>query len=1278
MYVVISRKYTGEVVLPDDTNQLMANLEAMINGTKAFNHFATNDTTVVVNLNADMIDGAHKSTDSTFASTSDNLIPTEKAIKEYISNTLAINDVVFYKGQIDCSTNPNYPVANAGWVYIVSSTGKIGGPSGLDVQTDGFLICKVDNSPSGDQATVGDNWTSVRMNTGDLTTSTGLTVIGGTGATVGSGTRIGIATGYYLPTDTDHSDWDTVYTTITTAGNFTTSTGLTVTGGLSSVLGLGIRIGIASGYYLPNDMYHSNWDTAYNAVATAGNLTTSTGLTVIGGTDAILGSGVTIGISSGYYLPVDADHINWDIAYNAINTVGNFTTSTGLSVTGGTGAVIGSGVKIGIAAGYHLPTTGDQSTWNGKQNALSFGDLETSTGLVVSGSLGAVIGTGSTIGIASGYYLPTTSDQSNWDSKQDNLTIGNFTTSTGIVVTGGTNSIIGSGTTIGIASGYYLPTNADKISWDNGGGLTVGDLTTSTGLTVTNGENSVLTSTGTKITIASGYYLPIAGIFIAGLSSNNSPVLSIGNVSIETWHSTLSTLQIGSNANISGHTASGASKSLYMAQNAYYNTSSLWKYQDTDEASLYKQESGNHIFYSIVSGTADATIIWNEICRLTNNGSLRFPASEFTRKIILYATNEDCGNEAVCIGATSSIFNFMIPSTLYTFNFNAAVSYGGYAEIFSINPANTAALPVLSFMGDTNTGIFHPAADTLAISTNSTERLRINNTGEVGIGVTPKVWTSGFKILQIGGMGSLMLYQSSEGASDSWLGLGNNYYYDSGNKYLYNGYASSLTQQDGHFSFTTGPNNTGGSGIAITTWTERLRIANTGEVGIGVVPESWDVSIMTPLQIGAYGCIASPSNTSYNWINLSCNTYYNNSLSKYIGNFAASSLQLSDGTFKFLTAPVNSSGKGATANFTERMRIANTGEVGIGVTPQAWLTSYSILQIGVSGSLIDNNTDSSSDGDGLQLGNNWYYNSGFKYILNEAATNYIQSPTGHHKFLTAPVNTHGADYGLGFTERLRINNNGHVSINHPDIGYPLGVYCGTLGYPAGSYIEPFGVVIKDNSQDELIVRSIRINTGSTGWDSCAWRIQRKGDASWYSAFIQFGAGITGGDHNVCFGFANTTYLTVKWSGSITANPQVYADVINTRILYIDSVGNIGTQSSTARHKTNIKDITDYSFLFNLKPKTFEYRKRLKDENGDLSKDKYGRPLFRESGDGQLRWGLIAEEVDKVKKEFVFYDKDKKPSGVRYEDFISILIKVVQDQKLTIDDLESRLSVLENK
>jgi hypothetical protein len=50
--------------------------------------------------------------------------------------------------------------------------------------------------------------------------------------------------------------------------------------------------------------------------------------------------------------------------------------------------------------------------------------------------------------------------------------------------------------------------------------------------------------------------------------------------------------------------------------------------------------------------------------------------------------------------------------------------------------AGTALLPSLAATGDLDTGMWFPAANTVAWSTGGTERMRINATGEVGIGKT--------------------------------------------------------------------------------------------------------------------------------------------------------------------------------------------------------------------------------------------------------------------------------------------------------------------------------------------------------------------------------------------------------------------------------------------------------------------------------------------------------------------------------------------------------------
>jgi hypothetical protein len=47
-----------------------------------------------------------------------------------------------------------------------------------------------------------------------------------------------------------------------------------------------------------------------------------------------------------------------------------------------------------------------------------------------------------------------------------------------------------------------------------------------------------------------------------------------------------------------------------------------------------------------------------------------------------------------------------------------------------------AGAPTYSFLNDENTGIFNEATDTIGLSTNGSERMRINNVGNVGIGTT--------------------------------------------------------------------------------------------------------------------------------------------------------------------------------------------------------------------------------------------------------------------------------------------------------------------------------------------------------------------------------------------------------------------------------------------------------------------------------------------------------------------------------------------------------------
>jgi len=84
-------------------------------------------------------------------------------------------------------------------------------------------------------------------------------------------------------------------------------------------------------------------------------------------------------------------------------------------------------------------------------------------------------------------------------------------------------------------------------------------------------------------------------------------------------------------------------------------------------------------------------------------------------------------------GATfhSSYFSYLVTSTTGTSVIPLAVRSQG---LFVVD--GTALLPSFTFANDPDTGFWRPANNTLAASTNAAERLRIDSSGNVGIGTT--------------------------------------------------------------------------------------------------------------------------------------------------------------------------------------------------------------------------------------------------------------------------------------------------------------------------------------------------------------------------------------------------------------------------------------------------------------------------------------------------------------------------------------------------------------
>jgi hypothetical protein len=555
--------------------------------------------------------------------------------------------------------------------------------------------------------------------------------------------------------------------------------------------------------------------------------------------------------------------------------------------------------------------------------------------------------------------------------------------------------------------------------------------------------------------------------------------------------------------------------------------------------------------------------------------------------------------------------------------------------------AGTVSAPAITTTGDTNTGIFFPAADTIAFAEGGAEAMRIDSSGNVGIGVVPSVWGTNFsaKALQIGPAGSISSLVVSD--SDRRFTFTNNAFDNSAGVVtrLQTGPVARYNQAGGVHTWSNAASDSAGTAVTLT---ERMRIDNAGNVGIGTSSPAAKLDVSGKAKFTGVEIGVGEEYTS--------NIYFEGGF-KYRATGFGTVIGASSGAITFSNT-ASSGSAGASATVTERMRIDSAGNVGIGTTSPA-------AKIHASGDIGDMlRLDRANTG---AVGNQVAFRHSNAGTLTEtAAINAISTAnadTGTLAFYTKPT-------GGSNTERLRITSAGNVGIGTSSPGFKLHVRGpdATANLVVGNTSEDTRLEVLTYQDDKVVLRAndtsntARTLAFETGTSERA-RITSGGD------FIVTGSGAnTSGTGWAGFQVAPVGGVSISRNGS---NVLAFFHTSNAGGTSGSPVGTVSITTTATTYATS----SDYRLKHDIQPMT-----------GALAKVQQLKPVtYKWNADDSESQGFIAHELQEVVPECVTGEKDAvdaegKPQyqGIDTSFLVATLTAAIQEQQAIINDLKARL------